>query len=41
MDPDSRISIFPVAALVVCMPAQALVYMSVEQAQQLMFREQP
>jgi Na+-translocating ferredoxin:NAD+ oxidoreductase RnfG subunit len=36
----SRISMLPLAALAVCQPAQALVYMSVEQAQQLMFRGQ-
>jgi hypothetical protein len=38
--PDSRISIVPVAAVMVCLPAHALVYMSVEEAQQLMFRGQ-
>ena len=37
MSSDSRVCLIPVAALMVCAPAQALVYMSVEQAQQLMF----
>lgn len=37
MIPDSRISLIPLVALVACMPAHALVYMSVEEAQQLMF----
>jgi Na+-translocating ferredoxin:NAD+ oxidoreductase RnfG subunit len=37
---ESRISLIPLAALVACAPAQALVYMSVEQAQQLMFQGQ-
>lgn len=36
MNSDSRISLIPLAAVMVCAPAQALVYMSVEQAQQLM-----
>ena len=40
MHPDSRISIIPVAAVMVCMPAHSLVYMSVEEAQQVMFRGQ-
>jgi hypothetical protein len=34
---ESRISLIPVAAVVLCAPAHALVYLSVEQAQQLMF----
>ena len=38
---DSRISFLPLAAVMVCAPAQALVYLSVEQAQQLMFQGQP
>ncbi len=37
MIPGSRIVMLPLAAAVVCQPAYALVYMSVEQAQQLMF----
>jgi hypothetical protein len=37
---ESRVSLIPLAALVACAPAQALVYMSVEQAQQLMFQGQ-
>ena len=36
----SRISMLPLAAVVICQPAHALVYMSVEQAQQLMFKGQ-
>jgi FMN-binding domain len=36
MNSDARISLIPLAAVMVCAPAQALVYMSVEQAQQLM-----
>ena len=36
----SRIWVLPLAAVTVCQPAHALVYMSVERAQQLMFREQ-
>ncbi len=34
---ESRILIVPVAAVMACAPAQALVYLSVDQAQQLMF----
>ena len=37
MNSDSRISLLPLVAVMACAPAQALVYMSVEQAQQLMF----
>lgn len=37
MSPAGRLVFLPVAALSVCAPAQAMVYMSVEQAQQLMF----
>src|ERR1700759_2576202 len=37
MIPDSRVSLIPIAAVVFCAPAHALVYLSVEQAQQLMF----
>ncbi|MFI4983070.1 MAG: FMN-binding protein [Nevskiales bacterium] len=37
---SSRIVFLPLAALSVCAPAQALVYMSVEDAQKLMFGEQ-
>jgi FMN-binding domain len=38
--PDHRIAFIPLAALAVCAPAQALVYLNVEQAQQLMFQGQ-
>ena len=41
MIPGSRIVALPLAALAVCQPAQALVYLSVEQAQQLMFGARP
>jgi hypothetical protein len=41
MDAITRIIFLPVASVAICAPAQALVYMSVEQAQQLMFRDQP
>jgi hypothetical protein len=40
MNPSSRLLLLPVAALVVCAPAQAVVYMSVEDAQKLMFGDQ-
>ena len=40
MDSITRIIFLPVASVAICAPAQALVYMSVEQAQQLMFRDQ-
>jgi Na+-translocating ferredoxin:NAD+ oxidoreductase RnfG subunit len=40
MHPSFRIAYLPVAAVAACAPAQALVYMSVEQAQQLMFKDQ-
>jgi hypothetical protein len=33
----SRIVVLPMAAIAICAPAQALVYLSVEQAQQLMY----
>jgi hypothetical protein len=36
----SRICMIPIAAAAICQPAQALIYMSVEQAQQLMFKGQ-
>jgi hypothetical protein len=36
----SRISLLPLTAIVLCAPAQALIYMSVEEAQQFMFRGQ-
>ena len=35
--PDSRILWLPVAAVAICQPAQAAVYLTVEQAQALMF----
>jgi len=38
---DSRISWLPAAAVVVCQSAHAMVYMSVEQAQALMFKGEP
>ena len=37
MIPGARIIVLPVAAAAICQPAYALVYMSVDQAQQLMF----
>jgi Na+-translocating ferredoxin:NAD+ oxidoreductase RnfG subunit len=40
MSTPSRLILLPVAALAVCAPAQAMVYLSVEQAQKLMFGEQ-
>ena len=40
MHPSFRIAFVPVAAIAACAPAQALVYLSVEQAQQLMFKDQ-
>jgi hypothetical protein len=41
MIPGSRIVVLPLAAVAVCQPAHALVYLSVEQAQQLMFGARP
>ena len=41
MDSLTRIIFLPLASVAISAPAQALVYMSVEQAQQLMFRDQP
>ena len=40
MHPGFPIAVIPLAAAAVCAPAQALVYLSVEQAQQLMFKGQ-
>ena len=40
MVPGSRIVALPIAAISVCQPVQAMVYLSVEQAQQLMFKGQ-
>jgi hypothetical protein len=37
MHPMTRIAFLPLAAVAICAPAQALIYLSVEQAQQLMF----
>lgn len=37
MHPSARVIFLPVAAVALCPPAYALVYMSAEQAQQLMF----
>lgn len=37
MHGGSRIVVLPIAAFAICAPAQALVYLSVEQAQQLMY----
>jgi len=41
MSSSSRLLFLPVAALSVCAPAQAMVYISLEDAQKLMFGEQP
>ena len=41
MIPGSRIVLLPLAAIAVCQPAHARVYLSVEQAQQLMFGARP
>jgi hypothetical protein len=41
MIPGSRILALPLAAVSVCLPAHAMVYLSVEQAQQLMFGARP
>lgn len=41
MDSITRIICLPLASVAISAPAQALVYLSVEQAQQLMFRDQP
>jgi Na+-transporting NADH:ubiquinone oxidoreductase subunit NqrC len=41
MNSITRIICLPVASVLISAPAHALVYMSVEQAQQLMFRDQP
>jgi hypothetical protein len=41
MIPGSRILVVPLTALCATAPAQAMVYMSVEQAQQLMFGTRP
>jgi Na+-transporting NADH:ubiquinone oxidoreductase subunit C len=41
MIPESRIVAVPLAAICACLPAQAMVYLSVEQAQQLMFGARP
>jgi Na+-translocating ferredoxin:NAD+ oxidoreductase RnfG subunit len=38
--PGLRMVLVPVAVVAACAPAHALVYMSVEQAQQLMFKDQ-
>ncbi len=37
----SRIAFLPLTAICVCQPAQAMVYLTVEQAQQLMFGSRP
>ena len=37
MIPGARVIVLPVAAAAICQPAYALVYLSVDQAQQLMF----
>jgi len=37
VNPSARVIVLPVAAAALCPPAYAMVYMSVEQAQQLMF----
>jgi hypothetical protein len=41
MIPGSRIAMLPVAAVAMYQPAHAMVYLSVEQAQQLMFGAEP
>ncbi len=41
MSSSSRLVFLPLAALSVCAPAQAMVYISLEDAQKLMFGEQP
>jgi|SRR5579862_2265230 len=41
MIPGSRIVVLPLAAITLCQPAQAMSYLSVEQAQQLMFGSRP
>jgi hypothetical protein len=41
MIPGSRILVMPLTAICVCQPAQAMVYLTVEQAQQLMFGARP
>lgn len=41
MVPGTRIVVLPLAAICVSQPAQAMVYLSVEQAQQLMFGARP
>lgn len=40
MDPIARLIALPLASIVMSAPAHALIYMSVEQAQQLMFHDQ-
>ena len=40
MIPSSRLLFLPLAAVAVCAPAQATVYLSVDEAQKLMFGEQ-
>ncbi len=40
MNPSSRLLLLPLAAVAVCAPAQAVVYLSVEEAQKLMFAGQ-
>ena len=41
MVPGTRIVVLPLAAICVCQPAHSMVYLSVEQAQQLMFGARP
>jgi hypothetical protein len=41
MIPGSRIAVMPLAAICLCQPAQAMVYLSLEQAQHLMFGARP
>ncbi|MDR3417818.1 MAG: FMN-binding protein [Nevskia sp.] len=40
MTPSSRLLLLPFAAVAVCAPAHAMVYLSVEEAQKLMFGDQ-
>lgn len=41
MIPGSRIAVMPLTAICICQPAQAMVYLTIEQAQQLMFGARP
>ncbi len=41
MIPGSRLAFMPLTAICICQPAQAMVYLTIEQAQQLMFGARP